>query len=64
MHNHLTTREAIAILRDYAPILNDCPRLRDAILLVAAVAEHNHSRRTRKKKQRMQKAKEMNGVSQ
>ena len=60
----MTTREAIAILRDYAPIINDCPKLRDAILLVVASVEHNHSRRTRKRKRRKQKAKEMNGVSQ
>ena len=47
----MTTREAIAIVRDYAPILNDCPRLRDAILTVATIAEH-HAERNRKNKRR------------
>ena len=54
----MTTREAIAIVRDYAPTVTDCEKLHAALLTVAAIAEH-HADRNRKNKRR-QRAREAN----
>lgn len=51
MADRMTTREAIAIVRDYAPTVTDCAKLHAALLTVATIAEH-HADRNRKNKRR------------
>lgn len=47
----MTTREAIAIVRGYVQTVDCWDYLREALLIVAAIAEH-HADRNRKNKRR------------
>ena len=53
MADRMTTREAIAIVRDEARHCGET--VKTALLTVAAVAEHNHARRTRRKSDRRER---------
>ena len=52
----MTTREAIALVRNMALHGMVTKLEREALLLVAASAEHNHARRTRRKRERRERA--------
>lgn len=56
----MTTREAIAIVRSYVQSVNCWNYLREALLLVATIAEH-HADRNRKNKRRQREKETGNG---
>ena len=57
----MTTRDAIAIVRDFAPTVTDCSKLHDALLTVAAIAEHHAERNRKNKRRQMERRGSANG---
>ena len=60
----MTTREAISIVRDYAPIVTGCENLHAALLTVAAIAEHHAERNRQNKRRQRSKARALSNVSE